>query len=189
VEQTVFFGAANDRMARALKPLIDSPDPDLKRVAVNATVTLRDVNFADVNKISGAPKGDRDPILARYPVEKKMPAGAGLSKTAASMNAKPDDDYFRGYVEPILTTRGKDGYACAHCHATHTLFNGTLESAKRVIDVNDPEKSLILVKPISDAESEGTLDPAKIPHGGGHRFDKGSPEYNTILNWIRGAKP
>jgi len=28
-----------------------------------------------------------------------------------------------------------------------------------------------------------------VSHGGGVRWERGSPEYNTILNWIKGAKP
>ncbi len=187
IEQTVFFGAANDRMARALRPLAESADPEMKRLALNTALVLRDANFSEVARIAGPPKGDRDPVLAMRPREVK-PKGS-MAARASSTGARPDDDYFRGYVEPVLTTRGKDGYACVHCHATHTLFNGTLESAKRVINLESPEDSLILRKPISDAESEGTLDPTKIPHGGGHRWDKGSAEYNTILNWIRGTKP
>lgn len=188
IEQTVFFGASNDRMARALRPLAESSDPEMKRLALNAALVLRDMNFSEVTRIAGAPKGDRDPILALRPHEARTKGGSMATK-ASSAGAKPDDDYFRGYVEPILTTRGKDGYACVHCHATHTLFNGTLESAKRIVNLESPEESLILRKPISDAESEGTLDATRIPHGGGHRFDKGSAEYNTILNWIRGTKP
>ncbi len=42
------------------------------------------------------------------------------------------------------------------------------------IDLEDPAKSLILLKP--------TLS---IPHGGDERFPLGSPDYVTLLNWIR----
>lgn len=64
-----------------------------------------------------------------------------------------------------------------------------MATAKAVINLEDPESSLILLKPLTDAESEGTLGSKKLSHGGGIRFEKGSPEYNTILNWIRGTKP
>ena len=102
--------------------------------------------------------------------------------------ARPDQTYFRAYVEPILTTRGRDGYACVHCHATHTLFNATYETALNVIDLNDPENSLILRKPTSSSESEGVLGSKELPHGGGIRWEKDSSEYQTILRWIKGAK-
>ena len=92
-------------------------------------------------------------------------------------------------MEPILTTRGADGQACVHCHASHTAFNATLTTARNVINLERPEESLILLKPTSSAETEGVAGSGKMAHGGGVRFEKDSPEYNTILNWIRGAKP
>jgi hypothetical protein len=46
------------------------------------------------------------------------------------------------------------------------------------IDLKEPEKSLILLKP--------TLT---VPHGGGARFKVGSPEYQTILTWVRAGAP
>jgi hypothetical protein len=200
VEQIVFFGPANDRLARALRPLLD--DPELGPLARSASIILRDVNFGEAARLAGPLAGDREPIVKRLLSElptqlanlqawgraPAAPRKPGAPRATAT-GARPDDDYFRGYVEPVLTTRGKDGQACVHCHASHTLFNATLTTARNVIDLEDPEQSLILLKPISDAESEGTLGAKKLAHGGGVRFEKGSPEYNTILNWIRGTKP
>ena len=42
------------------------------------------------------------------------------------------------------------------------------------IDLEDPKKSLLLLKP--------TLS---LPHGGGHQFQVNSEDYQIILNWIR----
>ena len=204
VEQIVFFGKSNDRLATALAPYLDSADPDLRRLAEQTAILLRDAPFSEVVKIAGKPDAARDaifdklkerlpaslPVLraaGRAPIEPR-PAG-GARRSQGPGLARPDDAYFRGYVEPILTTRGKDGYACVHCHASHSIFDGTLGSAQRVIDPQNPEESLILRKPTTDAESEGTIAAKKLSHGGGIRFDIGSPEYNTILNWIRGTKP
>ena len=201
----MFFGKANDRLAKALKPYLESHDPELTRVAENAAILLRDAPFSEVVKQAGKPGEDREqiftklnermpestPILraaGRAPVEPRRPSSAGRRAGGAS-SARPDDAYFRGYVEPILTTRGKDGYACVHCHASHAIFDGSVGSAQRVINLDEPEESLILRKPTTDAESEGTINASKLSHGGGIRFDAGSPEYNTILNWIRGTKP
>jgi hypothetical protein len=191
VEQIVFFGKANDRMAKALAPHLKSPDAETRRLAVLAGEMLRDVAFGEVSRLAGPPGSDRDPILLAVKESKPAPArrANGSGPRAGAGTAKPDDDYFRGYVEPILTTRGKDGQACVHCHASHTLFNATLTTARNVINVEDPESSLILVKPTSSAETEGVVNASKAAHGGGVRFEKGSPEYNTILNWIRGTKP
>jgi hypothetical protein len=48
------------------------------------------------------------------------------------------------------------------------------DSGGKRIDAKDPEKSLLLLKPTM-----------QVPHGGGPRLVKGSPEYNLILRWIR----
>lgn len=207
IEQTVFFGEANTRFATALEPLVESADPEMRRLAIQAVLLVRDAKFGTVSKVSGAPGAARDRLVA---VAKKNPenevnlevlkafnAAPPRPKTAQAMSARsgraverPDESYFRGYVQPILEKRGKDGYACVQCHASHAIFDGnSFGSAMRVVNLENPEESLILRKPISNAETEGIAGSNTIPHGGGMRFEKDSPEYNTILNWIRGAKP
>ena len=57
-----------------------------------------------------------------------------------------------------------------------------------VVDTEDPENSLILRKPTSSSETEGIAGSKVLSHGGGVRWTKDSPEYMTILGWIRGAK-
>ena len=114
-----------------------------------------------------------------------------MTRTRASRRrykARLDEAYFRGYVQPILEKRGKDGYACVHCHATHTQFNGTYGTALNVVNPDQPEQSLILLKPTSSSESEGVVGANALAHGGGIRWPKDSPEYVTILDWIKGAK-
>ncbi len=109
-------------------------------------------------------------------------------KIRAASATKLDEAYFRGYVEPILQKRGKDGYACVHCHASHTLFDGTWSTVKNVVNTAEPEESLILRKPTSSSETEGIVNSGSIAHGGGVRFAKDSPEYVIILDWIKGNK-
>jgi len=57
-----------------------------------------------------------------------------------------------------------------------------------VVDTANPEDSLILRKPTSSSESEGIAGSTTLSHGGGVRWLKDSPEYATILAWIKGAK-
>src|SRR5438045_7400166 len=115
-----------------------------------------------------------------------------IPNAARSANGGPtvklDEAFFRGYVQPILEKRGRDGYACVHCHATHTLFDGTYGTVRNVVDTANPENSLILRKPTSSSESEGVAGSTVLSHGGGLRFTKDSPEYHTILQWIKGAR-
>ncbi len=186
IEQIAFFGPSADRMAAAIAPLLDSTDPEMKRLAMQAAQLVRDVRFGDVNRIAGASGPAVKTVLA------KAAPPATETRTASAPRRAPqrrlDDAFFRGYVEPILTKRGWDGQACVHCHATHTLFDGTLAGAMRVVDTANPENSLILRKPTSSSESEGVADSKTLAHGGGVRFTKDSPEYATILEWIKGAK-
>ena len=46
------------------------------------------------------------------------------------------------------------------------------------VDLKQPEKSLILLKPTFS-----------VPHGGGLRFEVGSADYEIILNWVRSGAP
>ncbi len=200
IEQIVFFGDSAERLARVIAPLLDSPDPEMRRLAAESALLVRETKFADVNRLAG-PQGATLKILSTK--LETMPEGVEVMRVlkpppppalvagaagAVKPNTKLDEAFFRGYVEPILEKRGKDGYACVHCHASHTLFNATWSTAMNVVNTWDPENSLILRKPTSNAESEGVANSSIMAHGGGIRFTKDSPEYVTILQWIKGAK-
>ena len=76
-----------------------------------------------------------------------------------------DFNYFVAKIEPILATQGADGKACVFCHASHVIFklrppndqgvfsdqdsedNYKYAYAMHVVDINDPTKSLMLIKP------------------------------------------
>ncbi|MCU1258784.1 MAG: domain containing protein [Bryobacterales bacterium] len=200
IEQIAFFGDSAERMARAISPLLDSSDPELRRLGAESAMLVRDTRFGGVNRLAGPTGSDVKTISLKL---EKMPEGVevlralkpppppSITRTAGGepvVKVKLDEAFFRGYVEPILEKRGKDGYACVHCHASHTLFNGTYGTALNVVDAANPENSLILRKPTSTSESEGVANSATLAHGGGVRFAKDSPEYATILQWIKGAK-
>jgi len=199
IEQIVFFGRSAERIASALLPLLDAPDPELRRLAIKASLLIRETRFADVDRLAG-PRGvdvslieaklEKMPEASEVALQMKpapVTASATNAATGPGAAAKLDETFFRAYVEPILQKRGKDGYACVHCHATHTLFDGTWSTVKNVVDTATPENSLILRKPTSSSETEGIVGSKTLPHGGGMRFTKDSPEYATILEWIKGA--
>jgi hypothetical protein len=109
----------------------------------------------------------------------------------------PDLAFFLERVEPILQRQGSDGKACSMCHASHAVFRLTASSpeqdyrnALKVVNINEPRKSLLLIKPTKPNES--VADPTLYlgTHNGGERWagNEASPEYQTILEWIRGAK-
>ena len=144
-------------------------------------------NFAAVNRIAGD-RGPKPDLLAKklqsMPAEAEVLSAmqppstgpAGPPPNAVRTQAKQkklDEPFFHAYVEPILNKKGKDGYACANCHVTHTLFNATWSTVMNVVDTAAPEDSLILRKPTSTADSEGVVGSGQLAHGGGVRWLKG----------------
>ena len=199
IEQVVFFGQSADRISRALLPLFDAPEPRMRQLAERAALLARPIKFPQVNAIAGEP--GRETVLLAKRID-ALPEAAEVAKAfhppppkAAVAKGQPlaaprtalDEAYFREYVEPILRKKGKDGYACVQCHATHTTFNATWTTVMNVVDTRNPENSLLLRKPTSSSESEGIAGSKQLAHGGGVRWTKDSPEYRTILDWIQGA--
>ncbi len=135
---------------------------------------------------------------------------AQLEARASGGVARADDlldyQFFKYNVEPVLIAKGADGMACATCHANHTIFKlneadeyGVLtqqkstanyQAALRVVNVKDPENSLLLNKPVSPTDDQGVGDSREFSHGGGIRWAdrQQSREYNNILRWIRGGR-
>ena len=117
-----------------------------------------------------------------------------------------DFRYFVTKVEPILAKPGPDGKACVFCHASHVILKlnppnaqgvfsdqdseENYKYAMRVVDIIDPGKSLILIKPTRPTDSAGDVGDYTATHNGGQRWhgNESSSEYRTILLWIRGAK-
>lgn len=199
IEQITFFGGSAERLAQALGPLLDSKDAELRTLAAHAVYMVRPTRFGDVNRLAGPTGAAVKLVTARV---EQMPEGqevaralkpAPVSAAVKAPGPRPaskvrlDEAYFRGYVQPILEKRGKDGYACVHCHASHAIFDGTYVTVMKVVDTAQPENSLILMKPTTSSEAEGVTGGA-LAHGGGVRWEKDSPEYVTILEWIKGAK-
>jgi len=117
-----------------------------------------------------------------------------------------DFNYFVAKIEPILATPGADGKACVFCHASHVIFKlqppnaegvfspqdseDNYKYAMRVVDINDPTHSLILIKPTRPTDSAGNVGDYLATHNGGQRWpgNESSWQYRTILQWIRGSQ-
>src|ERR1700677_1681759 len=94
---------------------------------------------------------------------------------------------FRNDVLPVMTKMGCNSGPCHGAAAGKNGFKLTLrgydpnadyytlthQALGRRTNPIEPARSLMLLKP--------TLT---IPHGGGRRFDVGSPEYKVIVGWI-----
>ncbi len=235
VEPAVFFGPSAERLARALAPLLDSPDIEMRRAAAAASYMIREIRskptygadrrygWEDVYRLAGRHDEARNRLavlianlrsapdavlsaLARDvyrelspPVEQAAKPGAPPA-AVSTKPAIPEYAEFRVRVQPLLEARGPDGNACVHCHDTHAIFRlerpgpggsteeqvrGNYRSALKVIDAAAPENSLLLRKPTSDAATEGVVGAPGLSHGGGVRWPAASPQYETILHWIR----
>lgn len=134
----------------------------------------------------------------------------GKTLADALTDVKPgavlDYDFFVQRVEPILAQTGPDGKACVICHASHAIFKLTgpdeqgkflpsmsrqnYRYAMRVVDISDPRHSLILVKPTHPAETGANITDYYASHNGGQRWkgNENSWQYETILEWIEGAR-
>jgi hypothetical protein len=117
-----------------------------------------------------------------------------------------DFRFFESKVEPILAARGPDGLACVFCHSNHVIFKlqppnaqgvfsdqdseENYKYAMRVVNVADPAQSLMLIKPTRPTDSAGDVGNYLATHNGGQRWqaNQKSREYQTILEWIRGAR-
>jgi HEAT repeat protein len=199
IEQIAFFGTSADLLARALLPLIKSTDPEMRRVARQASLMVRETPYNQVERAAGgtpdsvkelARRLDATPDAVEISKAFHIPPPRPPSKTAPA--APPltgvttlDEKYFRANVEPILEKKGEDGYACVNCHATHTLFNATWSTVLNVVDTSNPENSLLLRKPTSTAESEGVAGAKATAHGGGRRWPKDSPPYDPGVDQRR----
>jgi hypothetical protein len=113
---------------------------------------------------------------------------------------------FRRKVNPAFYKTGDDGYACVNCHQNHTILRITgdgpggekngeqlainYSSTLKVVNLGDPESSLLLRKPRSP-QGQGGPDPSSatgLTHVGGPRWESTEhPAYQAVLDWIREA--
>lgn len=105
-------------------------------------------------------------------------------------DAQPVD--FDNDVQPVLTrfgctsgpchgkARGQGGFQLSLLGFDSNFDHEAIarESRGRRVFPGAPEQSLLLLKPT-----------AEVPHGGGRRLEKDSPEYTTILRWIKQGMP
>jgi hypothetical protein len=134
----------------------------------------------------------------------------GKDLSEALLDVQPgsvlDFRYFVTKVEPILAKPGPDGKACVFCHASHVIFkleppnaDGVFSDqdskenykyAMRVVNITEPDKSLLVIKPTRPTDSAGNVGDYLATHNGGQRWhgNESSDQYRTILEWIRGGR-
>ncbi len=134
----------------------------------------------------------------------KLAARNGSESAVAAQ--QPDYRFFARRVMPVFTRKSvADGLACVSCHFNHNILKvtapdsegrftesqvrETYRAALKVVNLRNPEESLILRKPTSSSATEGLVDAKAIAHGGGMRWP--GPEdadYQVVLAWIKGGR-
>jgi hypothetical protein len=194
-----------------LKLLIDA-DPKIRKAALDA-VSARMLLTSQPRyaaRVKAVMEGDE----ALQPAAEAVLAGADLDPNVVAADAKiamvrePDIVFFRDHVNSYFYQKGADKNACADCHATHTILGlaeppkdgreltdeeifGNYRSLLKVINVSDPEQSLVLRKPRSpfgtgQASEESATG---VTHVGGTRWEQGPNDeaYQALLAFVRTA--
>src|SRR6185437_5089682 len=121
IEQIAFFGQSAGRFARSLRPLFDSTDPEMRRLASQAALLVRDTPFTAVNQIAGPMGPDVHLVMAKLqtipegaevaralkPPPKPVKVVAEVSPVHMKPVAKLDKAYFVDRIKPILWKKGK----------------------------------------------------------------------------------
>lgn len=143
-------------------------------------------------------------LVQREPWMNELPAVAEALSRRKKGSGKsglklPDFPFFEEKVAPLFEIQGDDEKACVDCHKGHPILrlrpmepDSVAEQNRehyraclRVIDLAEPERSLLLVKPLQQAPPEGTQASGADQHGGGVRWAKGSNEYRIVLEWLQ----
>lgn len=112
----------------------------------------------------------------------------GFLCTVTGLSAQPVEISFERDVLSLLTTKGCNSSACHGSPAGQSGFKLSLYGADaaadhamittahkgRRVDLEQPEKSLLLRKPTF-----------AVAHGGGHVIEESSDEYRIMLEWLR----
>jgi hypothetical protein len=154
--------------------------------------------------------GESDPAVRQQAAQVLRQAGldpAAVRPTGdLTKPAQPDFDTFSHAVNSYFYKESaRDGRSCANCHATHRIFRlaeppatdhalseealqQNYRSLLKVVDLYDPENSLVLRKPRSPSGqgNEDANSPTGLTHVGGPRWSStDDPAYQAILQWIR----
>ena len=180
-----------------------------KAAVSRALEILQELSVEELRQVRSALealRSDPAPRLAR--LASALIQGSDAQEAFAELDNADllDFDFFVQKIQPIFAKRGADGMACVVCHESHAILKlqppdyNEQFSEKRsrenyryalgVVNVPEPEKSLLLIKPTRPSDSAGDVQDYLATHNGGQRWpgNEKSPEYQTILMWIRGAR-
>jgi hypothetical protein len=137
-------------------------------------------------------KNARTPAAAASPSRSAPRSATPVARRTTTIVDATQGSSFRNHVVPVLTKAGCNSGACHGAAAGKNGFALTLrgydpeadyetltrQAAGRRVNVLEPAKSLMLLKPTET-----------VPHMGGKRFEPQSPEYRVIATWIAAGMP
>jgi cellulose synthase operon protein C len=192
-----------------LKRLLVDPDAQVRRLAL-ATVAQHGLIRIEPALARRVKALTADPALEKVAIAILTAGGVDPASVEPDLPlSRPrllSFSTFRRKVNPVFYQAGDDKHACANCHANHTILRIAeaeagqdfssdqlminYNSALKVVNLGDPEASLILRKPRSP-QGQGGADPSSVTglsHVGGPRWESTEhPAYRVILEWIREA--
>jgi hypothetical protein len=203
------FWTSADTIEYVLKLLVD-PDPKIRELAL-ASVEKFDLLSNEPRFAKRVKPLVDDEVLGATATALLVAHGFNPDEIegdgAIQSYGIPDLEFFREKINPIFYTVGHDNHSCYECHQNHNILRiseipeegeefpeelviQNFNSALKVVNLGDPEQSLILRKPRSP-EGQGGEDadsPTGLTHVGGPRWDsKTHPAYQTMLEWIQDA--
>ncbi len=196
---------ADPQLWRRFNAALSSADPARRKAILDRAV--KKTAFGDVRILAVIVDGltaenadlraTAQNIVKAQPALQQNPAVADALARAGQPVAglvQPSFDAFKASVQPVLESPGPDKKMCANCHESHSvlrlppmdsgpavdeLLQARYRAALRVVDLAEPERSLILRKPTSPKQE------APFTHGGDVRFAPDSASYRAILGWIK----
>jgi hypothetical protein len=196
---------ADPQLWRRFNAALSNSDPARRKAVLDRAATKG--MFSDVRVLAVVVEGLTDEnaplraaaleIVKAHPALQQNPAVAdALARTGQPVAGivLPAFDVFKARVQPIFETIGSDKKSCASCHEDHSVMRlpamdaelgpeqslqARYRAALRVVDLEAPERSLILRKPTSPKRE------APLTHGGDVRFEPDSAPYQAILGWIK----
>lgn len=130
------------------------------------------------------------------------PAAVPTAQQASAGKSPLDYEYFKTKVEPIFIKKRGEHARCYACHSQNETFfhlqrmaSGSttwteeqsrlnFQNASHLVTPGDTDDSILLLHPLAP---EAGGDPF---HSGGRQFEsKDDPDWKTIAEWVRMAKP
>lgn len=193
------------RVANLVSEAMTDEDASVRQLALDLVRRSRDLASNAAVRIALA-ELLKDPNERTRQIAESLYSGKQLPRDEVDVAKLLDFGYFKEKVQPVFFAAGPDHKACVQCHHNHGILKLTApiegelltdefardnyRAALRVVNLAEPEKSLLLQKPLGSADFEGVVGASSVSHGGELRWPtrNASAEYQTILAWINGAQ-